>query len=183
MGSRIEGGAMKMAQKLFLFALCVITIHPAQAALSGGKGSTTSGGTDHWGTAYTGGACIGDGTGGKSGSATYINDNGCVPYVANIDDDGDGMPSTWEMSYYLNKYDSRDRYMDIDVDGATNIQEYRQGTAPTTDVYGNPANPTDTDGDGCPDSVDPTPAVAGGCQYNLNSTYKGIRVQQGSDSP
>ncbi len=160
-----------------------IVVQSANAALSSGKGTVTSGGTDHWGTTYTGAACIGDGTGGKSGSGSYSNDNGCVPYVTGIDDDGDGMQSTWEQTYNLNKYNNQDRFMDIDGDGSTNVREYKQGTAPTTDVYGNPANPTDTDGDGVPDSADPSPTVAGSSQYNLNSTYIGSRVQQGSDSP
>jgi len=163
--------------------LLIVMAQTAHAGFTGGKGGVTSGGTDHWGTTYSGAACIGDGTGGKSGSGSYSNDNGCVPYVPGIDDDGDGMPSTWEMTYNLNKYNNQDRMMDIDVDGVTNIQEYNQGTAPTTDIYGNPPNPKDTDGDGCPDNIDPNPTVAGSCVFAINSTYKGVRVQQGSDSP
>ena len=180
MQSNLMGSIIKALSALVLL---IAMVQVANAGFTGGKGGVTSGGTDHWGTTYSGGACIGDGTGGKSGSGSYSNDNGCVPYVPGVDDDGDGMPSTWEQTYNLNKYNGQDRMMDIDVDGSTNIREYNQGTAPTTDVYGNPPNPTDTDGDGIPDSIDPFPTVAGTSQFNLNATFKGIRVQQGSDSP
>ena len=172
------------SQAVFLLLGLSLYVSNAHAVLTGKTGTTTSGGTDSWGTTYTGGSCIGDAVGGKSGtSGTYVNDNGCVPYVAGTDSDGDTMPDSWEVSYYLNKYDSRDRYMDIDADGVTNAREYKLGTAPVTGVYGTPANPADTDGDGCPDSVDPNPTVAGTCQFNLNGTYKGIRVQQQSTTP
>lgn len=156
---------------------CLLASEGVFAALSSGKGGTTTSGTDYWGTTYTGGACIGDGTGGKSGSTgSYKNDNGCVPYVAGVDDDGDTMPSTWELTYNLNKYNSQDRYMDVDSDGSTNSREYAQGTEPSG------TGSSDTDDDGSLDGEDPSPTSAGSSVFNLNATYNGINVQQTIDA-
>ena len=59
------------------------------------------------------------------------------------DNDGDGMPNGYERRYpFLNPDDAADAAMDFDNDGATNLEEYRAGTAPD--------NP-DTDGDGISD--------------------------------
>lgn len=149
----------------------------AFAALSSGKGGTTTSGSDHWGTTYSGGACIGDSTGGKSGATgSYKTDNGCVPYVAGVDDDGDSMPSTWELTYNLNKYNSQDRFMDVDSDGSTNSREYASGTEPSG------TGSSDTDDDGTLDGEDPNPTSAGSSTFNLDATYKGINIQQTIDA-
>lgn len=162
--------------RLFFVLAALLLSDVAFAVLSSGKGTTTSG-TDYWGTTYTGGACIGDGTGGKSGSTgSYKNDNGCVPYVANVDDDGDTMQSTWEVTYNLNKYNSQDRYMDVDSDGSTNAREYAQGTEPSG------TGSSDTDDDGVLDGEDPNPTSLGSSVFNLDATYNGINVQQTIDA-
>lgn len=54
-----------------------------------------------------------------------------------IDDDGDGMPSVWELSYGLDPFDPSDAAKDYDNEGLINLDEYRFGT--------DPFNP-DTDG-------------------------------------
>jgi len=49
-----------------------------------------------------------------------------------IDDaDSDGMPDAWETLYSLNPADPSDAGLDPDHDGATNLEEYQQGTNPT----------------------------------------------------
>jgi hypothetical protein len=59
------------------------------------------------------------------------------------DNDGDGMLNGYERRYpFLNPDDPSDAAMDYDNDGATNLEEYRAGSAPD--------NP-DTDGDGTSD--------------------------------
>lgn len=86
-----------------------------------------------------------------------------------VDDDGDGMPSFWELKNGLNPHDPRDANFDPDGDGLTNLEEYKHGTDPhnpDTDNGGvrdgdevkkatNPLDltddPFDKDGDGLPD--------------------------------
>lgn len=46
------------------------------------------------------------------------------------DDDNDGMPDTWEISYGLNPLDATDASGDPDGDGITNLQEFQAGTNP-----------------------------------------------------
>ena len=59
----------------------------------------------------------------------------------NPDTDGDGMPDGWEVEYELDPLDPGDASLDSDGDGATNLEEYEDGT-----------NPVDTDGDGMSDN-------------------------------
>ena len=58
------------------------------------------------------------------------------------DTDDDGMPDKWENLYGLDVRDSKDRNKDMDGDGLSNIDEYKEDTLPD--------NP-DTDGDKIPD--------------------------------
>jgi hypothetical protein len=62
-----------------------------------------------------------------------------------LDNDGDGMPNSWELMYGLNPEDSSDKWGDPDGDGLTNYEEYLHGTDPTN---------ADTDGDGVTDGVE-----------------------------
>lgn len=57
------------------------------------------------------------------------------------DTDGDGMPDGWEVQYGLDPL-ANDAGADADIDGITNLQEYRQNT--------DPASPDDPDADGMP---------------------------------
>ncbi|NVK25066.1 MAG: hypothetical protein HWE10_09080 [Gammaproteobacteria bacterium] len=59
--------------------------------------------------------------------------------------DDDGMPNEWELTYGLNILDASDAAIDIDQDGATNLQEFAGVTSPL--------NP-DTDNDGVLDGND-----------------------------
>ncbi len=62
-----------------------------------------------------------------------------------IDDDGDGMPSVWELDNGLNPFDPSNATNDPDNDGLTNLDEYRFGT--------NPFDP-DTDDGGIMDGIE-----------------------------
>ena len=46
------------------------------------------------------------------------------------DDDNDGMPDTWELTYGLNPFNPADAVADPDGDGLSNLQEYLHGTNP-----------------------------------------------------
>ncbi len=88
------------------------------------------------------------------------------------DQDSDGLPDTWEETYF-DDTGSCDPDVDSDDDGLTNEEEYNAGTDPT--------NP-DTDGDGMDDGSDPDPLVAeedstedgssgGGCMPGSEATF------------
>ncbi|MBN1494320.1 S-layer homology domain-containing protein [Candidatus Peregrinibacteria bacterium] len=47
-----------------------------------------------------------------------------------IDDDNDGMPNVWELTYGLNPFDSSDALLDYDNEGLINLDEYKYGTDP-----------------------------------------------------
>lgn len=69
----------------------------------------------------------------------------------NPDSDGDGLPDGWEVRYNFDPLDptgDNGPAGDPDDDQFTNLEEYLHGT--------DPRNP-DTDGDGIPDGIDPTP--------------------------
>ena len=50
------------------------------------------------------------------------------------DSDGDGMPDDWELAYRLDPNIPADAAIDTDGDGATNLEEYMNGTDPTSTV-------------------------------------------------
>ena len=47
-----------------------------------------------------------------------------------VDTDGDGMPDWWEDQFGLNKNSGADATLDLDGDGASNLNEFRAGTIP-----------------------------------------------------
>lgn len=67
--------------------------------------------------------------------------------VCDLDDDGDGMPDSYEIANGLNAFNSFDRDADEDRDGFTNLEEFQFGTDP------NLAD-ADDDNNGIPDIVD-----------------------------
>jgi len=48
-----------------------------------------------------------------------------------LDTDQDGMPDSWEDTYGLNPEDDKDALEDLDLDGYSNLREYRGGSDPT----------------------------------------------------
>ena len=64
------------------------------------------------------------------------------------DDDGDGMPDTFEQTYGLNSLEPADAAQDSDNDGLSNLGEFNLGTNPQLN---------DTDGDGILDGSDTDP--------------------------
>ncbi len=83
-----------------------------------------------------------------SGQAAFLWDYGLawrlVPDETG-DQDGDGLPDTWETQYGLDNTDPADALNDGDADGLTNLEEFCRGTDPTK---------TDTDGDGLADGAE-----------------------------
>lgn len=51
--------------------------------------------------------------------------------VETTDDDGDGMPDDWEITFGLDPHNNMDAALDNDNDGLTNLQEFLAGTDPT----------------------------------------------------
>ena len=62
------------------------------------------------------------------------------------DDDADGMPDTWELTWSFDPLDGSDAALDADFDGVSNLLEYTGGT-----------HPRDRDGDGVSDAEDAFP--------------------------
>ncbi|MBS3159003.1 fibronectin type III domain-containing protein, partial [Candidatus Woesearchaeota archaeon] len=92
--------------------------------------------------------------------AQTINSSGCIK-----DSDNDGMPDYWEMKYKFDINDASDASKNPDLDGANNLQEYRQGTDPlVSDV--DAGQIPDKDGDGVPDTLDKCPETASGDTVN-----------------
>jgi hypothetical protein len=69
-------------------------------------------------------------------------DNDGTGNNADTDDDGDGMPDTWENTYGLDPLDDSDASGHLDTDQLSNLGEYNAGTLP---------NDTDSDNDGLDD--------------------------------
>ncbi len=89
-----------------------------------------------------------------------INSSGCEK-----DSDNDGMPDYWELKYKFDINDPSDALKNPDLDGANNLQEYRQGTNPlVSDV--DPGQLPDKDGDGVPDTLDKCPETVSGEAVN-----------------
>lgn len=53
------------------------------------------------------------------------------PANTTADQDGDGMPDSWEITYGLDPFNAADALADANGNGVTNLQEYQQGTDPT----------------------------------------------------
>jgi hypothetical protein len=54
------------------------------------------------------------------------------PVIALADTDRDGLPDEWETRYGLEPGDPSDRNLDLDGDGASNLEEFLAGTDPTS---------------------------------------------------
>jgi len=61
-------------------------------------------------------------------------DSDGVADFADPDDDGDGMPDTWELLHSFNRIDSADAALDADLDSFTNLDEYIADTNPHDDA-------------------------------------------------
>ena len=60
--------------------------------------------------------------------------------VCDDDDDGDGMPDSFEILYVLNPIDASDATTDLDGDGVSNYDEYINGTSPKVSNASAPAS-------------------------------------------
>jgi len=64
------------------------------------------------------------------GSTTDTDGDG-IWDAADLDDDNDGMPDTWELTYGLNPLNGNDALTDLDSDGYSNVIEFNLQTNPT----------------------------------------------------
>jgi hypothetical protein len=78
----------------------------------------------------------------NSGNSLYL-------LTLDQDRDGDGMSNDWETFHGLDPDDPSDAFDDPDGDGASNLAEFRLGSAPTSTGY---RLALDSDGDGLPDA-------------------------------
>jgi hypothetical protein len=62
---------------------------------------------------------------GRTGTGERLNTS------SETDIDGDGMPDAWELAFGLDPNDPSDALGDLDMDGATNLEEFLSGTSPT----------------------------------------------------
>lgn len=130
-------------------------------------GTSTETSTSSGTTASTG-SCVGDSTAGKStgGTGTTVT-SGCTVEPPGMDDDGDGMTSTWEMTYGLDEYSELDKLLDLDADFISNYVEYLRGLTPNND---------DTDDDLVPDGEDTDPANAGKGALGTDGAFQGFQL-------
>lgn len=107
------------------------------------------------------GSCAGDSTAERSTSTSDTSvTSGCSVTPPGVDDDGDGMISSWEMTNELDEHNVADKLLDLDNDHISNLVEYLRELA---------ANDADFDDDGVldGDDIDPvnpeegTPSVDG----------------------
>ncbi len=160
--------------KTLLMALIMIA-SPVSKGLAYELGKTTTGTSTGTSTSSSGssttGSCVGGYTAGKTSSGSGSTTSGCTTTPPGIDDDADGMISSYEMGYtiILDKYDALDAKEDADSDYITNLVEYLRGLTPDDD---------DTDGDGVKDGDDPEPTNPVRARFRLNTNFTGSSITE-----
>lgn len=158
-----------MLVPVVLFALSTEALAGAVARSTTGTSTETS---TSDGSSSSTGSCAGDSTAGKSsgGSGTTVV-SGCSVTPPDVDDDGDGMPSTWEFSYGLDKYSALDKLLDLDRDFVSNYVEKLRGLTP---------NDSDSDNDTYVDGDDADPSDPESNALNKDGTYSGSTTKDES---
>lgn len=163
---------MRKAVPLFLLVLCLY----GEDSLAYTLGKKTTGTSTETSTtasrSSTTGSCAGDYTAGKSSSSSTSTTSGCSTTPPDVDDDGDGMPSTWELTYTLDKYSAADALTDLDSDYISNLVEYLRSLAP---------NDNDTDNDTVVDGDDADPSSASSGALSVNGTFSGSSTTENTD--
>ncbi len=113
-----------------------VTLNPSGSTFDQGTVVTLTAAAD---SGWTFSGWSGDLTGSTNPETITMDSNKSVTatFVA-LDSDGDGMPDTWEITYF-GDLTSHDGTADSDSDGLTDLQEYQKGTDP---------NDSDSDNDG-----------------------------------
>ena len=124
-----------------------------------------------------------------------------ILFETDIDHDADGMSNQWELTYKLDPQDPTDAALDLDGDGATNMQEFSAGSNPTminsdsdnlTDgdeinIYGTSPILGDTDGDKIDDGfevhhgLDPLDPTDAGLDLDGDGSTNLEEYQYGTD--
>ena len=68
----------------------------------------------------------------RDGTGSLVKDDAQLANLQKRDEDEDGLLDRWELTHGLNPYYEGDRYLDSDCDGRTNIEEFLNGTNPTS---------------------------------------------------
>lgn len=164
-----------MRNLLQLLIIGSLLIGPSQL-LAGSVGRSSTGTSTETSTSTSStsssGTCAGDSTAGKSSDpsgATVI--SGCTVTPPAVDDDGDGMISSWEMANDLDEYDVADKLLDLDNDHISNLVEYLRKLK---------ANDADYDDDNVLDGDDINPSSAEFGLLSIDALYNGSVITEDS---
>jgi hypothetical protein len=166
MEARMNKAVATLGVSFMLIAFPASVLAGAVARSSTGASTETSTAAS---TTASVGSCAGDAISGKSSGSTTESTlvSGCSVAPPNVDDDGDGMPSTWEKTYGLGAYDRLDKLLDFDNDFISNYVEYLRKLSP---------NSNDTDGDRILDGDDFAPTNPEQGALSTEGNYLGSMV-------
>jgi hypothetical protein len=162
---------MKHSLRLFCISCLLISSGQSMAGALGRQTTGTSTETSRSSSSTSSvGSCAGDSTAERSTSTSDTSvTSGCAVTPPDVDNDGDGMISSWEMANELDQYNVADKLLDLDNDHISNLVEYLRELA---------ANDADFDGDGVLDGDDIDPADPEAGMPSVDGSYGGAAVTE-----